>query len=367
MITGKKVFLVLIAALIVVACTSSSTDDEPKVNNDNFDRTALLVNVADNIVIPAFEDLGAKLSELKSKKDAFVATPNQTNLEELRASWVNAYTVWQSVEVFNIGKAEELLYGFQMNVYPTNVSDIENNISTGTYDLTAVNNNDAVGFPAVDYMLYGLGTDDMAIISKYADAKYTTYLSDLVNQMESLTETVLEDWKTSYRTTFVNSTANTATSSLNKFVNDFIFYYEKGLRANKFGIPAGNFSASPLPEKVEAFYNNDISKELALESLNAVQDLFNGKAYATNGTGSSFNAYLVALERNDLAVLINSKFDDAREKIQALDASLNNQVTADNTKMTKAFDALQLAVVSLKVDMLQAFNVSVDFVDADGD
>ena len=35
--------------------------------------------------------------------------------------------------------------------------------------------------------------------------------------------------------------------------------------------------------------------------------------------------------------------------------------------MTEAFDALQLIVVSLKVDMLQAFNISVDYVDADGD
>ena len=35
--------------------------------------------------------------------------------------------------------------------------------------------------------------------------------------------------------------------------------------------------------------------------------------------------------------------------------------------MTEAYDALQLVVVSIKVDMLQAFNVSVDYVDADGD
>ena len=39
----------------------------------------------------------------------------------------------------------------------------------------------------------------------------------------------------------------------------------------------------------------------------------------------------------------------------------------DNTKMTNAYDALQTVVVLLKVDMLQAFNISVDYVDADGD
>ena len=35
--------------------------------------------------------------------------------------------------------------------------------------------------------------------------------------------------------------------------------------------------------------------------------------------------------------------------------------------MTETFDALQMAVVLLKVDMLQAINISVDYVDADGD
>jgi hypothetical protein len=35
--------------------------------------------------------------------------------------------------------------------------------------------------------------------------------------------------------------------------------------------------------------------------------------------------------------------------------------------MTNAYDELQKVVILLKVDMLQAFNVNVDYVDADGD
>ena len=35
--------------------------------------------------------------------------------------------------------------------------------------------------------------------------------------------------------------------------------------------------------------------------------------------------------------------------------------------MTRAYDELQKAVVLLKVDMLQAFSVNIDYVDADGD
>tara|TARA_R110002049_G_scaffold302258_1_gene494968 strand:+ start:21359 stop:22453 length:1095 start_codon:yes stop_codon:yes gene_type:complete len=362
----KRFFLVIVTTVFVLACSSSS-DDGPTGEKDNFDRGALLSNLADNLIIPALQDLNVKLATLKTDKDAFVSAPNQTNLDALRTSWLATYKIWQQVEMYNIGKAETSLYAYQMNIYPVSTTKVEANIASGTYDLSYTNNNDAVGFPALDYMLYGIANDDTTILSKYADAKYKTYLSDLLNQMISLTETVLNDWTTTYKTTFISSTSNTATSSVNKFVNDFIYYYEKGLRANKFGIPAGVFSTNPLPEKVEAFYNKQVSKTLALEGLNAVQNAFNGKYYNSSATGESFKSYLIYLERSDLVTLINSRFDAARQKIQLLDANFNNQINTDNTKMTEAYDALQLAVVSLKVDMLQAFNVNLDYIDADGD
>jgi len=364
----KKFFLGLVVIGLIISCSStSSSDDEPTGAVDNFDRGALLANVANNIIVPTFQDLDSKLSVLKASKDAFIATPNQANLDALRTSWLNAYKVWQFVEMLNIGKAEEILYGFQMNVYPTNTTDIESNIASGTYDLSNVNNNDAVGFPALDYLIYGVADDDVAIISKYSDGKYIAYLSDIVDQMKYLTETVLNDWTDSYKSTFISQTGNTATSALNKFVNDFVYYYEKGLRANKIGIPAGNFSASPLPNKVEGLYSKIYSKDLAIEALDAVQDMFNGKYYSSSSTGDSFKSYLINLDRNDLATLINSRFNDARQKLQALNSNFAMQIVDDNTQMTQAYDALQLAVVSLKVDMLQAFNISVDYVDADGD
>lgn len=362
-----KKFLLLALVFLFFTCSSSSDDSPEGGENDSFDRGAVLLNVADNIIVPSLEDLSQKLVALKVDKDAFVATPDQANLNALRSSWLEAYKVWQYVEMFNIGKAEEIFYSFQMNIYPVSITDVEANIASGSYDLTHANNNDAVGFPAVDYLLYGIAEDDAAILTKYEDASYLSYLSDIVNQMDSLTDQVLNDWNTSYRTTFISSTDNTASSAYNKLVNDFIFYYEKGLRANKIGTPAGNFSATPLPDKVEASYNNEVSKMLALEALTAAQDFFNGEKYNASSEGESFDSHLRSLENTALEALINSQFNSASEKINELENSFSSQINTDNTKMTAAYDALQLNVVSLKVDMLQAFNISVDYVDADGD
>ncbi len=367
----KKIFyfLTVILAVAIVSCDSDDSSNGGDTND--YDRTPLLTNIADHIIIPSFTDLNTELGLMVSAKNEFISNPNQSSLDNLRASWLTSYKVWQFVEMFNIGKAEEIQYGFQMNVYPVSVSDIENNISSESYDLTHPNNNDAVGFPTVDYMLYGVESSDQEIINKYStntDAdKYKNYLSDIIDQMKSLTESVLNDWTSSYRDTFVASTSNSASSSTNKLVNDFIYYYEKSLRTNKVGIPAGVFSPTPLPEKVEALYKDNASKELSLDAINAVQDFFNGKHYNSFGNGEGLKSYLNAIGETGLSNSINEKLDNARQKVHLLEDSFYNQVMTDNTKMTVAFDALQEVVVLLKVNMLQAFGISVDYIDADGD
>ncbi len=370
----KKIISIFILSTILLTIFSCGPDDEATGGTaDNYNRGAMLTNLADNIIIPAYQDFDTKLDALVIAKNNFTTTPNQINLDALRTEWLNAYTVWQHVEMFNIGKAEEIFYYFQMNIYPTNTTDIEANIASGTYDLTHTNNNDAVGFPAVDYLLYGVAANDVAIIAKYDTnvnaANYKTYLSDVINQMKNLTTTVLNDWTGAYRGLFVGSTGNTATSSANKLVNDYNFYFEKGLRTKKIGIPAGVFSTTPLPTKVEAFYNKEVSKVLTLEALTAAQNFFNGKHYGLTTTGESFEHYLNALEKVTLANNINAKFDNARIKTQALNTNYTTQITTDNTKMTDAYDALQQAVVLLKVEMMPAFQVFLDagYIDNDGD
>ena len=366
----KKILSIVFLVVLIHACTNDTDQDLVNVTDD-FDRGSILINLADNIIVPSYESFAAKMTLMKDVGQNFTSSPDQNSLEQFRASWLDAYKSWQRIEMFNIGKAEELQYHFYMNVYPLTVSDVENNIVNGGYDLNSVNNQDAQGFPALDYMLYGIVDNDSDLIAMYSTgsdaSKYSNYVNAVLDQMNSLTQEVLTHWKGSYRDTFINSKSNTATSSLNKLVNDFIFYYEKGLRANKIGIPAGIFSSGPLPEKVEAFYRKDISKELVLDALQAVEDFFNGKHFNSNTTGESFKSYLLYLDREDIYESTIEQFNIARLEISNLTNNLSDQVITDNSKMTRAYDELQKAVRLIKVDMIQAFSINIDYVNADGD
>jgi len=360
----------LIALFISFSCSDPSELDEVLV--DNFDRKEILENVTDNIILPAFGDFTEKLSALEESVNLFADIQNSVNLEEVQVRWFEAYKIWQHIEMFNISKAEEVYFINKMNTYPASISKIENNISTNQYDLDANNNNwVAQGFPTLDYLLFGLEDNNTSTLLFYqnnVNAAHLNYLQAVVSQMVSITDIVSQDWNLS-RDTFVNSTANSATSSLNMLTNDFIYYFEKGLRTNKFGIPAGVFSANNARmKKVEAYYESSKSKELSLEALKAVKGFFKGEAYNSSVAGASLKSYLNYMTENEiLSSAIISKFDESEQLINNLDDNFANQIAMDNSLMVNVFNKLQEGVVLLKTDLLSVLSISVDYIDADGD
>ncbi|GAA4276451.1 imelysin family protein [Aquimarina mytili] len=336
----------------------------------------MLENMADNIIIPAYQSFSTEMTALKNAASEFTTTTNEENLTKLRSAWSTAYVSWQSVGMYEIGKAEELSYRNFMNVYPVNTTNIESNISSESYDLTAVSQQDEQGFAALDYLINGLSDTDLETVAFYTDVtdgdKYQNYLIDVVNRMDMLTTTVVTDWTGGYRNTFVNNSGSSATSSVDKIANDFLFHYEKHLRAGKIGIPAGVFAErETFPDKVEAFYKGDFSKDLFIANLDAMQDFFNGKHFGSTVTGQSFKTYLDFLmtitNGEDLGKIINDQFDVSRTEASSLNDDFSVQVKTNNTSMLEVYDELQKNVVFLKVDMLQKLSISIDFVDADGD
>ena len=370
-----KIITIAILSIFVISCSSSSDDEQSTI--PEFDRSAVLTNYADNIIIPRLNNFKSSVDYLNESVNAFVNSPDLTTYTELHNSWVEAYINWQYIEMFNIGKAEEIMFLNKLNTYPVNEGRIVDNITSEKTDLSNPNDWSCQGFPGLDYMIHGIANSENEIINQYAQNPLNgKYLKVIIGELNSNTDIVLNDWST-YRNTFVNSFENTATSAFNMLTNDFVYYFEKGLRTNKIGIPAGVFSNNPLSNKVEAYYSSkngieDISRDLIENALNAVDLLFQGKSSAQSNVGPSFKTYLDFINANevsgdDIGSLVVSKIQTAKQKILDLDKNLITQVENNNSKMLVAFDALQTIVVNLKTDMLSLFNVAVDYTDADGD
>ena len=353
--------------------SENSTESSQTSNQNSFDHQGMLKNWADNIIIPALSNFEDTLFELKDKAILYTDDPTPETLSNVREAWLLSYLKWQHVEMFDIGKAEEIYFKNRINLYPANIEKIESNITNQDYDLDQSSNFTSQGFNSLDYLLFGIAEDENAILSKYSSISqnYDSYLIDLIDKMIELTAEVSESWDVQFRQSFISSTENTATSSVNKVINDFIFYFEKGFRANKVGIPAGVFSDKPLPDRVEAYHSKEYSKVLAIEANQSIKDFFNGISYNDkNAIGLSISDYLDYIELEDISKLsnkINEQLDTINVKLTELDSDFSVQITEDNLAMLYAFDAIQANVVLLKVDMLQKLNINVDYADADGD
>ena len=351
--------------------TSKGTEDDQSENNNSFDRVKMMTFVTEEIIIPSYDNLNTSLTELKESYELFKINITEHNLEELRNKWLNSYKFWQHVEMYNIGKSMEDYLIFRSNIYPVDTVRVNQNIDNGQYDLENPNNYAAQGFPTMDYLLYGIDNDPVKVIDHYKENdKVMNYLGALIEDLKANVKTVNEDWNQA-KSEFVNSVDNTASSNLNMMVNDFIYYYEKGFRANKFGIPAGVFSGGALPDRVEGFYSKNFSKVFALEAMTSIKKFFNGESYKDDELeGLGLKSYLDFVEKDKeelLSEIINTQIEGAEKSINELENNLSDQIKSDNVKVLRTYDDIQRAVPLLKVDMLQALNIAVDFADADGD
>ncbi len=367
----KIVWPISLIFILSLGLLVSCNDEENPIITDSFDRGAMLEDWADMIIIPAFTTYQAQLNDLQATHNNFKVEATPNTLQSLREAYLSAYKAWQRVSMFDIGRAEQIGLRSFTNSYPTDVEKIEENVNSSIYNLELPSEAAVQGFPALDYLLYGLSDSENEVLSLLESSGYSLYLEALVSRLATLSSEVVADWQGEYRETFIANDGASATASVDKMVNDYLFYYERFFRTGKVGIPAGVFSGNVLPESVEGFHSKIYSKELFLESLAATEDFFRGMSHDGNEQGESLESYL--LHRTNEAMTVNvapdilMQFDLAAMKASVLADNFSEQVLSDNSKMLETYDELQKAVVIMKVDMMQAFNIQVDYVDADGD
>ncbi len=367
------------------ACGGSGGSDSPApttpttpTDQAGSDRKAMLTNMADNIILPSYANFKTKFDLMLAKSNAFTAKPDKATLTDFRQAWVDTYVDWQKIELFDVGPAEQYTLRNFMNIYPANTAGIEEYIASGTGTFEVPASYPKQGFPALDYLINGLGTTDDAILARYttaADAaKRIAYLNRLTTQMNSVFNTVYSAWNTGYRDTFINCTALNAGCSTSKLVNGYVLNYERFIRSGKFGIPSGAMTNGAISaETVEAFYKKNISLTLAKTAHQASVDFFNGKSVKTGEQGPGFRTYLNSLGAKDsstgtlLTDIINKQFDAVSQQLNTLKPNLYEEVKTNNTAMVQTFTQMQKIIRMLKVDMTTAMSITITYTDNDGD
>jgi predicted lipoprotein len=373
----KQIAVGCAIAIGIYAC-SKSKGNGPDNGKPDIDRKAMLTNLADNIIIPSYANFKTKFDAMLAKTDAFTTTPTTASLTELRAAWVTAYIEWQKIELIEVGPAQAQTIRSFFNIYPTNVTLINNGIASGTANLDLPATYAQQGFPALDYLLNGAAANDADIVALYTTAgdaaKRIAYLKKITGQMNTIFTKVYTPWTTGYRDQFIAKDGTDISSSLGVLVNGYVLNYERYIRSGKFGIPSGAMMNGVVAaEKVEALYKKDISLTLAKTAFQASVDFFNGKGVVSGNQGQSFKTYLDALDAKDsktntkLSTVITDQFAVTAQKLNLLSENLNNEVKTNNQKMIDVYTEMQKSVRMIKVDMTSAMSITITYTDNDGD
>ena len=375
-------------ALIIVSCGEdgnitigpttnppTGTPTEPELPTVDLTevRGMIASNLANNLIIPAYENLSLEVDDLVAKVEVFNANPTEENLLAAQDAVKNSRLAWQSAAIYMFGPAEEIALRKSLNTYPTDANQIEANIETGDYILSSLANQAAVGFQAIAYLVHAETSEK--VIEQFTSMPQANsrkqYLLDLVSDIQTRVNSALDGWNNEGGNYLTNFTEEAALgidvgSSLSIIVNSIDLHFQRFTRDGKVAIPAGVRSAGvPRPKAVEAFYGG-YSVELLQASILAYEQLFLGIG-VSDVDGESLYDYLVAIDAKDLGDDIVSQFAATQNAVSQLVDPLGTQIETDLESLTTVFLEMQKLVVFFKSDMASLMGISITNQDNDGD
>jgi len=366
----KKVLFIFLLSGLVYACKKKDVPKKDDPTATAFNKQALLVNMADNVIIPNYKNFETSLQSLITAFDNFKNSNTVADYEIVREKFHATYKFYQLISPCEFGPAEQVVVRTNFNVFPCDTSKIKSNINAGNYNLDAANNLAAKGLAALDFLFYGYATNDSKLVADFKnDNKRVKYVEDVLNDMHLKIKTVNQTWTNTYRNTFVNALSTDIGSSIGFLVNQINFELDY-LKNAKVGIPLGKKTLGiAMPDNCESFYGA-FSVEYALETLTAIENLYLGRSTeGTNGLG--FDDYLdhLKIKHGDktLNKAINDQFAIARNKLTLVQNPLSEQVTKNSAVVDAAYVELVKLLVLLKTDMPSNLGVVISYQDGDGD
>ncbi len=351
----------LCIALAFVSCT----DDEKDSLGDNFDQSAMLTNLAQNVFLPNYEALEEEVETLQADWDAFKSSKVASDFTKISEQFKTAYTTYQSINYLDLGPAANVALRNNFNTFPTDTTQINSNIQSGNYNINTLSSYPQKGFPALDYLFFS--TSPNQLINKLNDANFVAYIDALINDMVLSAATVYNDWNTNYVATFSQKTGSDIGSSLGMLTNTWNQHYERNFRDGKIGIPVGIRSLGlPLPEKTEAYFSG-ISSDLVIKNLEEMEKMYLG--VGNDGINrSSFDDYLLSAEAAELDNRIKNQFLAAKTALNKIKSGrLSDQIVNNQSEVEAAYFELQKLILLIKVELPSRLGILITYQDNDGD
>ena len=382
----------LLAALLVIATCGCGDEGGPAMPTDNFDRAAMLANLGDNLLVPAYTEFATTSASLATDLgaycDAIDGAGETAALEAAQTSWRATMDAWQLAEAMLLGPAamNERTLREQIYSWPL-VSSCAVDQEVATYqtapaalDITTKLNNRR-GLDALAYLLFTTSLDhtcptqtapaswnDLSESERkiarcgYAAAAAADVLDKANIVVSAWTEgdrPFLDDLKAAGQS---SSSFGSAQEAVN-VVSDALFYLDTEVKTMKLGEPAGitvNSCATvqqPCEAELEAPFAGH-SKQNIIRNLEGFSMLFHGNALSGT-TGIGFDDFPIELGAHDLAATMSTDTAAALAAATSIPGTLREALRDDYDSVVSAHAATKQVTVALKSQFLTVLGLDL--------
>ncbi|MBW4532933.1 MAG: peptidase M75 [Pleurocapsa minor HA4230-MV1] len=304
--------------------TSSANETSTSANE-----TVVLTDFVDRLVIPTYQELIAKSTQLEQAVATFVKTPNEQNLKAAQSAWQATRTPWEQSEAFAFGPAESLGYDANLDDWPVNQTDVTGLIKSQekldqNYVETKLQSTQK-GFHTIEYFLFGENNNRQANeLSKRELELLQLLTTDFHKTAEALKESWVAgvDGQPAFREVFTtagdssNTTYPTVEAALTEIVSGIVGCVEE-VGEVKIGKPIEtkqdlDFESRFSHNSLTDFKNNLIS----------ARNAYMGEAKDTEGQGVSD---LVAKKDPALDREIRTQLDTALKALETVPAPIETK------------------------------------------
>ncbi len=352
--------IVLMGILFFGACDKNGG----KLSQVNFDQKPMLQNWAQHIIVPAYAEFNSNLQQFSLLSDSLVNKPSNELLISLQKNFKQVYLSFQAVKCFEFGPASNISYKAMLNTYPCDTIKIVQNAQQANYNLSTAANADAIGLPAIDFLLFSCADELLN------NAALRLYLQQCVNQVGNLTSQVVQEWNNGYSQQFTTAIGTDMGSSLGLVINALNKDYEL-IKNAKIGFPAGKKTlGQTFPNACEAVYA-DLSTELLAANITSIYNLYQGLHFNSTQRGPSLQDYLketkISYYDEMLDQAIALQFEKAITAVQNIEQPLSKVISQQSSLIDEAYLEIQKNIVLLKTDLPSALGVLITYQDNDGD
>lgn len=364
--TRRAAAATLVAALLVSGAASCSGSDggpdggasAPSAAVEGASTDEVLAGLAEDVIVPSYQQLMASLSGLEQAVAALCNDPSTEALEGARTAWREAIDAWQGTRAAGVGPAldERLMSDVGFAARPRVIQLLLE--GEEPVDVPALEQEGAAakGLYAIEEALFGDGSDELASTSA-AGTRRCTYAIAVATLATEAAAPVANAWTG----------------------GDAVEQFESGLDGGpRSSIDAVVDELAHRLEEIDAMVLRDLA---AAEGLDDLDESRRGGAAdhrladraallagisAAIGDGTTGISALVAADDADLAARLVAAQRAADDAMAALPASVTDAFE-DPDAVAEAAEAVAALKVLLSTEVASQLGVTITFSDSDGD